>query len=139
MSTPKALLGKYRQQILYLFFGGCTTLVNILTYYVSYNIGGMPNVPANLLAWVLSVLFAFITNKIWVFESRSFSFSVLVKECAAFFAARGLTGLLDLSIMYAAVDLLGWNALLWKVISNVIVIILNYIASKWFIFKKKGS
>ena len=139
MSTPKALLRKYRQQILYLFFGGCTTLVNILTYYVSYNIGGMPNVPANLLAWVLSVLFAFITNKIWVFESRSFSFSVLVKECAAFFAARGLTGLLDLSIMYAAVDLLGWNALLWKVISNVIVIILNYIASKWFIFKKKGS
>ena len=130
---------QYRQPILYLFFGGCTTLVNIVTYYLCYQAFGLANVPANIVAWIVAVLFAFITNKIWVFESKSLSLSILAKECAAFFAARALTGLLDVGIMYAAVDLLHRNALLWKVISNFIVIILNYIASKWFIFKKKGS
>ena len=138
MNTLSALFKKYRRQILYLFFGGCTTLVNIAVYSLCYKLCGIPNVPANILAWVFAVLFAFVTNKIWVFESRSLSFAVLLKECAAFFAARILTGLLDLGIMFTAVDHFHRNALIWKVISNIIVIILNYIASKRFIFKKKG-
>ena len=139
MNTLSALFKKYRQPILYLFFGGCTTLVYIVAYYFCYQICGIPNVPANILAWVFAVLFAFITNKIWVFESRSRTFSVLVKEGAAFFAARILTGFLDLGIMFAAVDCFHRNALIWNMISNIIVIILNYLASTWFIFKKKGS
>lgn len=139
MMKIAASFKKYRPQILYLFFGGCTTLVNIAAYAVGYSLCGIPNVSANILSWVLSVLFAFVTNKIWVFESRSFSFAVLLKECAAFFAARGLTGLLDLGVMVAAVDILHGNAFAWKVISNIIVIVLNYILSKRFIFKKRGS
>lgn len=138
MSKITILFQKYRRQILYLFFGGCTTLVNIVVYFLCYKICGIPNVPANILAWVFAVLFAFVTNKIWVFESRSLSFAVLLKECAAFFAARILTGLLDIGIMFATVDHFHRSALIWKVISNIIVIIFNYIASKRFIFKKKG-
>jgi putative flippase GtrA len=127
---------KYRDIILYLFFGGCTTVLNIAVYYLCYNIAGIPNVPSTCIAWILSVLFAYLTNKVYVFQSRSFQREVLLREGLQFFGCRLLTGILDVAIMFVAVDLLHWNGLLWKVISNVLVIILNYVASKLLIFKK---
>ena len=133
----KTLFLKYKSIIAYVFFGGCTTLVNTAVYYLCYNLLGISNVVATVIAWLLAVLFAFITNKLWVFESKSFSAQVLRRELPSFFAARLLTGLLDLLIMYIAVDRLQLNALLWKLLSNVIVIILNYIASKLFVFKER--
>ncbi len=127
---------KYRDIILYLFFGGCTTVLNIAVYYLCYNIAGIPNVPSTCIAWILSVLFAYLTNKVYVFQSRSFQREVLLREGLQFFGCRLLTGILDVAIMFVAVDLLHWNGLLWKVISNVLVIILNYVASKLLIFRK---
>lgn len=123
----------YKEPILYLIFGGLTTLVNIITYFVCYNIASLSNVISTIIAWILSVIFAFITNKIYVFESKSKS---IIIELASFFICRLGTGILDLGIMYFTVDILKWNALLMKIISNVIVIILNYIFSKLIIFKK---
>ena len=137
MEKVKALLRKYRSLILYAFFGMLTTLVNMAAYWLCFDVLGVPNVPATVIAWVLAVCFAFITNKVWVFESRSFDGKTLKHEIPAFFGARLLTGLLDVGIMYAAVDVLGWNGMVWKLISNVIVIVLNYIASKLVIFKKQ--
>ena len=132
----KALYLKYKSIIAYLFFGGCTTLVNVVVYQLGYNVLGISNVVSTIVAWLLSVLFAFVTNKLWVFESKSFSVDALRRELPSFFAARLLTGLLDLLIMYITVDKLQLNALLWKILSNIVVIILNYIASKLFVFKK---
>ena len=127
---------KYKSLIMYAVFGVLTTVVNMVSYYLSYNVLRIPNVPSTIIAWVLAVLFAFITNKLWVFDSRSFKRKVLIHEIWTFMAARLITGLLDVGIMYLTVDVLGWNATLWKLLSNIIVIILNYVLSKLIVFKK---
>lgn len=137
MDKIKALALKYKEQILYVFFGGLTTLINWGAYALCYNVLGVSNVPSVIIAWILGVEFAFVTNKIWVFESRSFDTKTVLRELWTFVAARLVTGLLDLGIMYLAVDVLGGNGNVWKLISNVIVIILNYVFSKLIVFKKQ--
>ena len=130
------LIKKYRGFIAYLFFGVCTTLVNMVTYQICYHSFKIPNVPSTLAAWLLAVLFAFATNKIFVFDSKSWAMVVLRHEIPSFLGCRLLTGILDIIIMFVAVDMMQLNALLWKFLSNILVIILNYIASKLVIFKK---
>ncbi len=132
------LIKKYRHIIAYLFFGVCTTAVNIVSYYLFYNILSLPNVPANIIAWVLAVAFAFVTNKLFVFDSNSREIKTLGREILSFLACRIFTGVLDIAIMFVAVDVLKMNSLLWKIISNVLVIVLNYMASKLIIFRKKS-
>lgn len=126
---------EYKMPILYIFFGGLTTLVNIITYIVCYNLLTLNNVTSNVIAWILSVIFAFITNKLYVFESKN---SSLLYEIVTFFTCRLGTGLLDLLIMYLSVDILSFNGNLMKILSNIIVIVLNYILSKVIIFKKNA-
>lgn len=130
-------LEKYRELLLYGIFGVLTTLINIVVYSLCYERLGISNVASNVTAWILSVLFAFVTNKIWVFDSKSTELSVLLREAASFFGCRLATGLLDLAIMYVTVDVMAWNSMLMKCISNVIVIVVNYIASKLVIFAHK--
>ena len=85
------------------------------------------------------MLFAFFTNRRFVFESRETTAAGRWREFVSFFGCRVATGVLDVVIMAVAVDLMGWNGLVWKLISNVLVIVLNYVASKWLIFRKKGQ
>lgn len=134
----KNLLNKYMSVILYGVFGVLTTLVNIASYYLLYDILHIPNVASTSVAWLFAVLFAFVVNKRYVFNSISWNRAVVLREARDFFACRVLTGLLDVAIMYVAVDLLSLNPLAWKFFSNLLVIILNYIASKFIIFKTKG-
>ena len=131
------LVRKQRTVIAYLFFGVLTTAINIVSYGTACNVLGISNVISTCLAWVLSVLFAYVTNKIWVFDSKTIQLSVILPELASFFGARAFTGLLDLAIMYIGVDVLRENNMLIKVGSNVIVVILNYILSKMVVFRKK--
>lgn len=135
----KKLLSKYKDLILYAFFGVCTTLINWGSYFLCFNILHIPNVPSTIIAWVLSVAFAFITNKIWVFESKSFNGKILLHEIWTFIAARLATGFLDVAIMYFAVDVFSMNSNVWKMISNILVIIINYVFSKLIIFRKNKS
>ena len=118
---------KYESVLLYLIFGVLTTLVNFAAYHVCYTKLQFPNLVSNTIAWILSVLFAFITNKIWVFKSKSFEFSKLAVE---------LSGFIDTAIMFVGVDLLKRNWIIAKIVSSVVVVILNYIFSKLFIFRK---
>lgn len=133
-SNHTAWYNKYREVLLYLFFGGCTTLVNIISFtslrQVHLNI-----FISNIIAWVLSVLFAFITNRIFVFESKSKGSKALL-ECASFFGCRVLSFLFDMGIIYLMIDILSCNELLSKIVSNIFVIIINYVFSKILIFKK---
>ncbi len=131
------LLKKYKFIILYGIFGVLTTVINIAVYGMFYSVFDVSNVISNIIAWVISVLFAFITNKLWVFESKSFDIKLFMKELGSFTLCRVTTGVLDLGIMFVGVDLLKGPAMILKVVSNVIVIILNYIMSKLFVFKKK--
>ena len=121
--------------IAYAVFGILTTVVNIVSYHVSYSILTIPNVPSTILAWTLAVIFAFVTNKLWVFDSKSFDRRTMLHEVSTFLGTRIGTGVLDVVIMYVAVDIMAWPSLFWKCVSNVIVIILNYIASKLVIFR----
>ena len=137
MSRVKELIIKHKAIIFYALFGVLTTLINWVTYYLCYNTCNIPNVPSTIIAWVTAVIFAFITNKIWVFDSRSFDKKTMLRETLTFFAARVATGVLDVGIMYLTVDVLKMNSALWKLLSNITVIIINYILSKLIIFKKK--
>lgn len=139
MEKIKKLLKKYKFVILYGIFGVLTTIINIVTYALCYDMFNISNVVSNIIAWILSVLFAFITNKIWVFESKCFDFKIFIKELWNFIVCRLATGALDLGIMYVGVDLLKGPALILKIASNIIVIILNYVMSKLFVFKKGSN
>ena len=111
-------------------------VVNFASYYICYTKFHWINLASNTVAWILSVKFAFITNKIWVFKSKTLEIEQVIKELIAFFSARLSTGLLDMAIMYVGVDLLKVNSIYSKIISGVVVVILNYIFSKLFIFRK---
>lgn len=145
MDKLKALILKYREALAYLFFGGVTTLVNIAAFALLSRWGLATGV-ANAVAWGLSVLVAYFTNRRWVFASRARGLAAL-REFASFVACRVGTGLLDEAIVVLGVDRLGPMLVspdrqsLWalgvKVFSNLLVILLNYVFSKRFIFMKK--
>ncbi len=130
------MLKKYKSLILYGIFGVATTLVNIGSYFVCAELLHFGVLISTALAWFIAVLFAYVTNKIWVFDSKTRQLKDIVRESVSFFGCRILTGLLDLAIMYVFVERLQLNAMVMKTLANVLVIILNYIASKLFIFKK---
>lgn len=137
MQKWKVLLLRYREPIRYVFFGGLTTLVNMAAYRVFFAYLGLPNVAATAIAWLLSVLFAFFTNKRWVFSGTDWKAGTLLREGSRFLLCRALTGALDILIMYIGVDVLNANPDLTKLLSNVIVILLNFVASKRMIFREK--
>ena len=139
MDLIKKLIMKYKSFLLYIIFGGCTTLVNIVTYAVCTRTFYLGTVASNIVAWVLAVTFAYVTNRSWVFESRATGTRDMIREITSFFSCRLLTGGLDLLIMYLFVDVFGMNDIIMKIISNVIVILLNYVASKLLIFKSGGQ
>ena len=131
------LIKKYKSFIMYAIFGILTTIINLICYEVLYNHIGVSNIISNIIAWIAAVAFAYITNKIWVFESKSLEIKVVLSEIWKFINCRLATGVLDLIIMYIGVDILSGPSTILKIISNIIVIILNYIASKLVIFKSK--
>lgn len=137
MEKMKALFAKHREAILYLFFGGCTTLVNFAVYWFFTRPVNVGTVGASVLGWLLSVLFAYATNRKWVFESAARGARAVIGEMAKFFAGRIATGVMDVAIMFIAVDLMGAPDMVMKILSNVLVIILNYFISKMLVFKGK--
>ena len=132
----KKLFEKYKDVIPYLIFGVITTLINIAAYWVGSHILGMGTVPASVLAWFLAVLAAYLTNRKWVFHSDAQGSREILEEIAKFFGARLFTGVIDWVFMFVTVDLLGAEDVIMKFVANVIVVILNYVFSKWIIFKK---
>ena len=133
----KQLFIKYKDVISYLFFGVLTTAVNVAVYYVFYNLLSVANVISTVIAWVVAVAFAFVTNKLFVFDSKSWAPSVALRELWTFTACRIGTGVVEIGMMWLFVDILTFNGTVMKLITNFIVIVLNYIFSKLIIFKKK--
>lgn len=149
MKKLKALFRKYREQIFYLLFGVATTLVNYGVTVLCREGFGMSGdgefTAANAIAWVCAVLFAFFVNKLFVFESKSFSPAVVWPEFGKFVGARVFTGLLEIflpeQLMKLGVDfkIFGKSGYVAKLIVSVLVIVLNYVFSKLFIFVKKKN
>lgn len=127
---------KYESALLYIFFGGLTTLVSIGSQYIAYALGAGTAL-ATTISWILAVTFAFFTNKLWVFGSKSFEKRLFLKELFSFFGARLFSFLLELGFMLVTVDVLLWNKFIMKLIAQIFVLVLNYIFSRFFIFAKK--
>ena len=137
----KRMLTKYREQISYLFFGGLTTLISwglyTLLYYVLFNQN--LNVVSNIITETVAITFAYVTNKLFVFRSKTQEKKDFIKEILSFFALRAVSFFLNLGAMWLLVDVLFFEAWICKIVVNVIVIILNYLFSKLFIFNKANS
>ena len=133
----KKLLKKYADVLSYLFFGVLTTAVNYLVYLPCYNLLGWSAGFSNILAWIVAVTFAFVTNKPFVFKSHDWSWNVVWPELTKFLGCRIGSGVLETGILLVCVDWLGWNGNVWKLVTAVLVIILNYIGSKCFVFRNK--
>lgn len=129
------LYKKYKQQLLYLIFGGLTTVINIALYWAL----GLIDAPVTVkysLAWLGAVIFAYATNRVWVFESSAHSAIELWHEFAAFCVARIVTGIVGYVIVLFGVYGLQQNDFIWNILSQIFVIVSNYVLSKLVIFKK---
>ena len=135
MEKIKKLWTKYREIINYLIFGVLTTVVNIVTFYLLTALSVNWQI-SNVIAWITSVVFAYITNKRYVFESSNKS---VWKEFLSFVYFRLLSFVIDMGCMYLMIDIMNINDLISKVVVNVLVVILNYVFSKLFVFKKKET
>lgn len=133
----KKLFEQYKDVIPYLFFGVCTTGVNVVTYWVMAHPLNMEVMPSTVVAWFLAVMFAYLTNRKWVFHSSASGNTEVMKELVSFFGCRLATGVVDWACMYLFVDILALDDVLIKLAANVLVIVLNYIASKLLIFREK--
>lgn len=133
----RSLWEKYRSILIYIIFGVLTTAVNYLVYIPCLNLLGLSASVSNVIAWCVAVLFAFLTNKPFVFESKDWSAKTVVPEFTKFVGTRVASGLVETLILLVTADLLGWNGNIWKLVTNVIVVILNYIGSKLLVFRKK--
>lgn len=144
MEKIKELFTKYRELTSYVFFGVLTTLVNWLSYIVIVAVlgGGEKEsavVVATAAAQILAILFAYVTNRIWVFRSKATGIKGVFWEMLRFFAARGVSFVVDIILMYVGVSLLNMDDSLMKLLSNVVIIIINYVLSKVFVFKRGKS
>lgn len=133
----RELIKKHWDILTYLFFGGLTTVVNYLIYLPCYNLLGISASVSNVIAWVVAVAFAYLTNKPFVFRSHDWSAKTVLPELTKFVGCRVGSGLLETGIIFLTVDILAWNGNVMKLITSVLVVILNYFGSKLLVFKNK--
>lgn len=134
----KNLMRKYWDVIPYLFFGVCTTAVNVAAYWICAHPLGLKTMPSTVIAWFLAVLFAYVVNRKWGFHSEAHEPKAICREIVSFFGCRLATGVIDWLCMFVFVELLSVNDVFIKTAANVLVVVLNYVASKWIIFKKRN-
>lgn len=137
MEKIKELFNKYKEVINYLIFGVLTTLVNYVSYLILAKVFNVNYLASTIMSQIISIIFAYVTNKLFVFASKTTTTKELIKEMVSFFGFRGISLLLDMAFMYIFVDLLKLDDVIMKLVSNVLIVITNYVFSKLFVFKKE--
>ncbi|MEE0248951.1 GtrA family protein [Peptacetobacter hiranonis] len=132
-------LRKYKEGILYLFFGVLSTIVNLGTYFIATRVFGINYLVSNVIAWFFAVIFAYVTNKFFVFEVKNVEIKFLIKEFLSFINCRIVSGVTEIVLIYLMVEILCINDFIVKIITNIVVVVLNFIFSKLIIFKKKTN
>lgn len=127
---------KYKDIFWYGFFGGLTTIVNIIIFYLFSDVLSLHYMIANTIAWIVAVLFAYVTNRTWVFKSKVKGVKAVFKELLIFMWFRLLSLGMEMVILFVMIDLLGIKEMITKLVTQIVVIVANYIFSKWIIFKK---
>ncbi len=134
----KELYIEFKEIINYVIFGGLAMLVNFVSYFIFARVYHIDEVISSGLSWFCSVLFAYVTNKIFVFDSKTNGKKEVIKECISFFLARIVSGILcDVGTFALMVDVLHINDIVSKVVTQVMVVIMNYVFSKFIVFKKE--
>lgn len=136
MAKIRELIQKHYDVLAYLFFGVLTTAVNYLVYLPCYNLLHISAAASNVIAWAFAVAFAYVTNKPFVFKSHDWSAETVLPELGKFVGSRIASGALETAIIFLTVDLLSWNGNVMKLLTSVLVVILNYVASKLLVFRK---
>lgn len=126
---------KSKEVILYLIFGVLTTLVNFIVYFTFKSVLGTEMIIANSFSWLLSVLFAYVTNRIFVFKSKAIGGKQITFELVKFVFYRGLSFVLDMLSMLLLIEILHFHDFYAKLITQVIIVVANFLFSKWLIFK----
>lgn len=137
ISKIRSLVKKYWDVLTYLIFGVLTTVVNYAVYLPVYNLLGLSASVSNCIAWVVAVAFAFLTNKPLVFKSHDWSKQTVIPELTKFISCRIASGAAETVILLVSVDILHWNGNIWKLVTQVLVVVLNYFGSKLLVFRKK--
>lgn len=127
---------KHKEALLYLFFGGLTTVVSIIAFFFLNVTMEMHELIANVISWIIAVTFAFFTNRVWVFAAPTKGINEFVKQAISFYAGRLVTLGIEEIILLVFITLLRFPSMLVKIVAQVLVIILNYVISKVFVFKK---
>ena len=136
--TIKGLYLNYKEVINYLIFGGLTTIVNFVAYCIFARLIGIDEVVSSGLSWVVSVIFAYVTNKIFVFDSKTETKKDVIKECISFFLARIVSGITcDVGTFALMVKVFHINDILSKIVTQVMVVVVNYLFSKFIVFRKE--
>lgn len=133
----RALYKKYEELVLYVICGGLTTLVNIVVYGLCADILGIFYLVSNFIAWALSVLFAYVTNRKWVFKSKKRGKRAILHEFFLFVSGRVMSMAGDMVIMFLCVSVAHLPGLAAKILANIFVMIFNYVFSKLIIFRKR--
>lgn len=133
----RRLIREYSEVLTYLLFGVLTTAVNYLVYLPCYNLLHLSAGVSNIIAWVIAVAFAFVTNKPFVFKSHDWSAKTVLPELAKFVSCRIASGVLETAILFVTVDIWLWDGNWIKVVTSILVVILNYVGSKLLVFRKK--
>lgn len=136
MEKIRTFINKHYDILAYLFFGVMTTAVNYIVYLPCYNLLQISAAVSNVIAWAAAVAFAYLTNKPFVFHSHDWTAKTVVPELAKFVGSRILSGALETAFIFVTVDCLLWNGNIMKLVTSVLVVILNYVASKLLVFKK---
>lgn len=137
MNKVKELIQKHGDILAYLFFGGLTTLVNLLVYVPLFRWLHLSAALSNAVAWVAAVAFAYLTNKPFVFKSHDWAIKTVLPELGKFLGCRIGSGLLETGLLALCVDMLRWNGLLMKIVTSILVVLLNYVGSKFLVFRKR--
>ena len=135
--TIGILKGNNKEIINYLVFGVFTTIVNYVSYFSATKIFNINYLLANIIAWFISVVFAYITNKFYVFDNKSIEFKYLIKEISLFISAWLMSGAIETVFLFVFVSLISFNDSIIKIIASVFVVIFNYFLSKFIIFKEE--
>ncbi|KRN28339.1 gtcA1 protein [Lactobacillus selangorensis] len=134
----KRFLSRFRDLFSYAIFGFMASVINVFVYWGAHHVLGWGYLLANTLAWLLSNLFGFFTNKSLVFGSKYTNFTDLVIEIVQFFVFRGMTFFLDTGLMFVGISLLKWSSMWTKIADQLIVGIVNYVTSRWT-FRKENK
>ena len=130
---------KYKEPLLYLFFGGLTFCLSIGLYWLFAHPLGLTPLVANALSWIICVAFAYVTNRTWVFKEKAHDSRGIVREATSFVLGRVATLVLEEAVLWLGISVLGINDIAVKVVAQVLVIVGNYFISKRFVFRKDGS